>query len=255
MKKAIFYYSQTGNTKLLCQKIRREYPEFELVDMKEVKVQNLNDYKMVGFASFTWNLNVPPFFMKYIESLANVDKVPAFLVVTYSAMVGRSIKNAGMLLREKGFRVFEYHSIKMPDSFPPFRKKGILNESFPDENELRSFEGFLDRLDSYGSDSENKIKLGFWNTVIKPPALTKVMKDFGRLKVDMTKCSECNLCSENCDYNAIKCDPHPQFNMEICSACYNCFNNCPQGAIYTESVGSEFRYSGPDKSLKAKFDV
>lgn len=253
MRKGLFYYSQTGNTELLCRKIQSEFPEFELIDIRKAEGEKPSAFDLAGFACHTWNLDLPVFFKRYIESMPEVQNVPAFILISFSVMEGRAVKNAGILLKDRGFRIFDYHSIKMPDSFPPFRKKGIENENYPDDKELLTLNGFLDRLGESDQLREKRIKPGFWNTVIKGPGIDKIKKDFGSLKADPEKCSHCGFCSANCDYESIQCSPEPQFHMDSCMACYSCLNNCPEGAIYTDSVEPEFAYKGPSELLKKKF--
>lgn len=244
MRKAIFYYSLTGNTEIVARSIQKKYPDFVLIDMRDPQGESPADYDIIGFAFSTWNLDIPPFFKDYIERLNVVQNVPAFLILTYSVMEGRALKNAGNLIEDKGFIVFDYESIKMPDSFPPFRKKGIENDHFPEEKEVLSFSSFLDRLEESDKAISKKIRLGFWNTVIKGPSLKKVKKDFGTLNVEQNLCTQCGICDDKCDYEAIKSSPYPIFNKDNCHACYSCFNNCPTGAISTETIDSDYAFKG-----------
>ena len=78
MKKAIAYYSTTGNTKLVCQSIEDIYPDFKLLDITKQEIKNLNDYDLVGFASSVSNLDIPPIYLDYISSLDQVGNKPAF---------------------------------------------------------------------------------------------------------------------------------------------------------------------------------
>ncbi len=122
MKKAILCYSQTGNTKLICRKIQKRLPDYEIIDIRKEKVTNLDDFEKIGIASYTYNLDLPPYFKDYISKIKKRDKLPAFMIISYSVMEGKIIKNTQKLLAEKGIILYDYHSLKMPESFPPMRK-------------------------------------------------------------------------------------------------------------------------------------
>ncbi len=253
MKKAIFCYSQTGNTELICRKIQKRVPGYEIIDIRKEKVTNLDDYDQIGIASFTYNLDLPPYFRDYISNFRKTDKLPAFMILSYSVMGGKAIRNGQKLLNEKGIYLYEYHSLKMPESFPPMRFKGVLNEDFPNEKDLKSFDEFLNRIENPDLNVIKKVKLGFWNAVISGPSQKKIDGEFGSLHVDKSRCSSCKICYDNCQYGAIRFEFHPDFIKEKCRSCYSCFNNCPESAIYTDSVGIDAKYSGPNKKLQDKF--
>ena len=253
MKKAILFYSETGNTKLVCEYIQKKDSNFELIDIKKNKITALKDYDILGFASNIYNLDVPPYFIDYLSDLDQVKSKPAFIVFTYSIMAGKAIKNTEKVLTEKGFVVFDYFDLHMPESFPPYRKKGIINENAPDEKEMTVFNDFLKRINNTTNFNSKKVNIGFWNTIISSPKQKKIKKDFGNLQLYEKLCYACKTCFDLCVYKAISFDSKPEFNMHDCNSCYSCLNNCPQDAIYTSDIGKEEKYSKPDNLLENKF--
>lgn len=51
MKTAIVYKTKWGATKQYCEWLREKYPDFELYNMDEINIDNLNEYERIVFAS------------------------------------------------------------------------------------------------------------------------------------------------------------------------------------------------------------
>lgn len=67
MKSALYHYSQTGNTKLICAMLKREIPELTVIDIFKKGITGIEKYDLTGFASFTYNLTLSPFMPIYAE--------------------------------------------------------------------------------------------------------------------------------------------------------------------------------------------
>lgn len=253
MRKIILYYSITENTKLVCRSIQRKYADFDLVDMTSCKEVDLTKYDCIGIASSVYNLSLPPFVKEYLNKLESCEGKEAFGLITYSVMCGQSIKDLDQILKSKGFTFIGYHTLKMPDSFPPFIKKGITEKDSPNDSEVKELKEFIERVRTQVFNNSCKVKLGFWNSVIRAPSEKKIHKDFGTLYIDKQKCTGCEVCLKSCHYNAIKFLNHPNFDMDLCKSCYGCFNNCPEKAIYTDNVDITSVYDKSSLNLLAKF--
>jgi flavodoxin/NAD-dependent dihydropyrimidine dehydrogenase PreA subunit len=260
MKIALFYYSASGNTKLACEYLRKQIPEIELVNITDIQKPAIEDYDIVGFASFTYYLILPPFLRDFIISLKPMNDKPAFLLFTYGLMPGKVIKHTGNLLAKKGFSIIDYHTLHMPESFPPYIQKGIANTGSPGKKEFEAFRAFISNLQSKFQsifqmriDSKKNIKLGFWDFIIPAPNQKKIQNTFGTLYVNKDECTSCGICQDSCLHNAITFNVNPAFHMENCSFCYNCYNKCPQEAIRTTKLAKGGQYKGPGNVLKDKF--
>lgn len=237
MKKIIFYYSVTGGCQTLAQYIKDNCSEVECVDIRTYRNINLDDFDLIGFLTPVYYLDIPPVLKEFINSLPNVKSLGAFIIVGYSVMVGRSIKNISRLLINKGFKIRDYRSILLPETYPPFRKKGIKNDNYPLEFDLEGINGFISNL---CNSVEKKVKLGFWNFIISPPSISKIKKDMGKLALSEDKCTKCKKCMNSCDYEAISFNNGIIFKMDKCSGCFGCFNTCENKAISTSNIKSDF---------------
>jgi len=61
-------------------------------------------------------------------------------------------------------------------------------------------------------------------------ALLGVLSRFAlwRIERDPQTCTNCGLCSKNCEG---ACDPHAQLRMSECFVCFNCIEDCPHGSL------------------------
>ena len=133
MKAVIFYYSSTGNTRLACQYLARRLKDvdFELIDITQGNDANEGLYDVVGFATPTFHLGVPPLMENFFRQLPIQSHKPAFVFNTYGAMSGRTLKHLAKLVSEHGFSVIAGHSLLTPENYPPFILKGWANEDAP----------------------------------------------------------------------------------------------------------------------------
>lgn len=260
MKIALFHYSASGNTKLACEYLRKQIPEIELVNITDIQKPVIEDYDILGFASSTYNLKLPPYVEDFILSLGPVNDKPAFLLFTYGVMPGKVIKHTAKLLEKKRFKIIAYHALHMPESFPPCIQKGITNTASPDNKELKTFKAFISNLDSEFLSIYQKhihlkknIRIGFWDFIIPVPSQKKIQNAFGTLYVNKDECISCGICQESCLYNTITFDVNPTFHMENCRFCYSCYNICPQEAIRTTKLAKGGQYKGPGDEVKDKF--
>ncbi len=256
MKSIIIYYSTTGNTQLAVNSIKKSLPSADLWEWKGEGFPELDDYELIGFAFPTYNLSLPPQVRTRLQALPPLGGKPVFLLQTYGVMPGKAVKEAWDLLKNKGAKLVAYHRLSMPESYPPFRKRGITNQDHPTDDEREGFNLFIEELSNWFSPPKGKplkVKLGFWDWIIPAPKEAKILKDFGKFHVESLRCSTCGVCTENCPEGAVSLDCIPRFQMDRCTYCYGCINLCPQKAISTSTVSAEYVYPGPGKGLKEMF--
>lgn len=258
IKGIICYYSGSGNTKLACQYVagRIKNAELELCNIVKHDIPDFSDYGIVGFATFTDFGGIPQYFCGFFEKLALQDGKNAFLLNTYGAVSLRTLRMFSELARSRGFNVFSGHSLHMPESYPPMRRKGRGADSAPDQGQLRKFDEFIARLDdnivliaSGQQPRKERMRTGLLGTLIRPFPRKKAKEDFGIQQVNGELCIECGTCERGCPYEAIQLDPKPVFDHSKCYGCWYCYNHCPRKAIFTETFKGEFQYPHPPPEL------
>jgi ferredoxin len=264
MRAVIFYYSSTGNTRLACQYLAQQIKDvaIELIDITTNTGINMSFYDVVGFATSTFHMGVPPLMENFIQQLSTQYNKPAFVFNTYGAMSGRTLKNLAKLVSECGFNVIAGHSLLTPENYPLFILKGWANEDAPNGKEMEKFQQFIAQLNSQlamiqaGRPVEPaKIKIGFFNSLMRPASVAKSKKKMGRLSVDDLICTECGTCADSCQYGAITLNPNPVFDTTRCHGCWTCFNHCPEQAIYTSKIRGEGHYPQPLSQFAAKMEA
>jgi ferredoxin len=264
MKGIICYYSGSGNTKLACEYIasRMDNIEFRLFNIVKGELSNLDNYDIVGFATFTDYWGPPCLMQKFIERLPSRKNKPAFVFATFGYSPGRLLKTFSKWVSAKGFLVVAGHALHTPESFPPMVASGRGYENSPSEKELKSFNDFISKLDTIiaqmGEGNEvakGKMEISLPFHFLPGFSRTKAKRNMGSKFVDEALCNECGICEKVCPYNAITLNPKPVFDMNSCYGCWRCFNKCPMKAIYTKRFRGIGHYPKPNKELREKLRI
>lgn len=263
MKGIICYYSGSGNTELACQYIVKNTKniEFDLFNIVKDGIPDLEQYNMVGFATFTNFLGPPYLVQTFIEKLPKQNKL-AFVFNTYGFISGKTLKVLAKWVTAKGFKVIIGHSLHTPESYPPMIVSGRGNERAPNEKEMNDFNNFISELNKLiyllkeGKEiKRKKISIGLLNRLLPMFSRTKARRNMGKKYVDESLCTECGICEKLCPYKAIELNPKPIFNMNKCYGCWACYNHCPNKAIYTKKYRGIGHYPEPNNQLKKKLKV
>lgn len=260
MKTHLFYYSATGNTKLACEYIQKRITGIELFDIAETPTIVTDKADIIGIATPVFYLNIPPIVNSFLDSLHSTHGKPAFILETYGMMQGKSLSILEKKLSKKGLLVFDNHSLRMPESFPPYIAKGWTDNNAPKESEMSALGHFLDSIRATMRQMESgkellieKVKSSIFNMIIPAPSHTKIMKQFGDIKINEKLCNSCGICENACGYKAVVMDTKPTFNRNKCHACFCCINNCPHKAISSTRYLNLHQYSGPSTKLLETF--
>lgn len=261
MKGIICYYSGSGNTKLAITYLKNRISEvnFELCDIVKNDTPDFEAYDVVGLATFTDFWGVPQLLHSFVENLKQQTGKPAFVFNTYGLLSGKTIKQFAQIVKARGFNIISGYSLHTPESYPPMRVKGNDFDDAPNEKELKAFDDYIDLLESQcriianGQRLSNeKIKPGFWGSVLPVFSRNKAKKDFGEQKCNTDVCTKCKSCAKDCPYNAIEMNPFPVFDHVQCFGCWACYNHCPVQAIYTKKFQGEGQYPKPSEQMLTK---
>jgi NAD-dependent dihydropyrimidine dehydrogenase PreA subunit/flavodoxin len=254
MKGILFYHSNSGNTRLTCDYLQHKLQAIDLTrhDIAVEPLPDLDYFEIIGFATWTYFLGLPPFFQQFLANLPAQTGKPTFALNTFGMMSGQALKQLTNQLREKGFNVLAAHSFHTPESYPPYIIKEWDSVDAPEPKELDAFHQFVAELDGKLTDLKNgtvpskaKVKIGLFNHLMRPYSLEKARKQMGALFVDEALCTECGICQDVCLYQAIDMNPMVVINADNCHACWACFNHCPDQAIFTEKIREEGQYPEP----------
>lgn len=269
MKGIIYYYSSTGNTKLVCEALAKQISliNFELFDIIKDKNINLEPFDIIGFATFTDWSEISQLYVDFLRSLPIQNGKNAFILNTYGGGAGLAQLVMNSLLTEKGFNIIAGHSLHMPHSNPPTvaGQYGILYNKIlrpfdsPNKKEILKFKTFIKKLNNIIKYIHNNIKVKTYKpkfSMLYPilPHIPRTMSrdEMGEKFIDEDLCNKCGICESKCPYNAIKIINYPIFDMKKCYGCWLCFNICPKNAIYTKKLRGKGYYKLQIDELKRK---
>ncbi|MCD4740456.1 EFR1 family ferrodoxin [archaeon] len=264
MKGIICYYSGSGNTLLACQYLKSKIKnvDFELYDIVKNKVPDFSKYDVVGFATFADFGDIPQYFCSFFDKIPPQSNKNAFVFNTCGFLSGRTLQGFADKAKTNGFNVLSGYSLHTPESYPPMRNRRMPFDNSPKPKDIKKFNDFISRLDillgtiKAGQTPENeKIKIGFLNSLLPKMPRTKAKEDMGKQKTDENLCIACGTCEKVCPSGAVHLKPKPVFSHDICCGCWACYNHCPKQAIHTEKYKGTGQYPHPNDNVKQRLKV
>lgn len=262
MNGVIFYYSNTGNTKLACQYIIRKLTAitWNLVDITRNDACSVDQFDIVGFAASADYFSPSPIFKTFVGNLPVLKNKPAFVFNTFGNFNGATLRIMAKLVSSRGFRVVTGHALHTPENIATMIMMGLANTQAPNDKELESFNSFIADLDrivqSLQNDAPiaklNRFSLPFADGIIPPLPRLMSKLQMGKKMVDSSICTKCKKCASICPYNAVSFTDRPVFDEKRCKYCWRCYNLCPTKAIYTKKFKGVGHYPEPIKNLVEK---
>ena len=264
MKGIIFYFSGTGTTKLATEYIasRVKNIEFDFHDMNDTKIPELNQYTILGFATFAQLFSPPKCVETFIRSLNKEQNKNVFVFNTYGLMNGNTLSILGDLVKERGDKLIAQFALHTPESSPIMIKNKITSENAPSEKEMIEFNQFILELDNKINEINENLEVKEISvrkkrvyTIVKKLFSGNSLGSIGEKYVDKDKCTKCKRCQQKCPYQAIYFqDEYPRFDEKKCESCFICYNKCPVKAIYSKNHNI-VRYSKPNDKVINKLNI
>ena len=261
MKGLIFYFSGTGTTKLAVEYISSKINniEFDFYDMNNKNIPDINQYTILGFATYAQFFSPPKCVENFIESINKEEKKYVFVFNTYGLINGNTLSILGDLVKRRGDKLIAGFALNTPESSPIMIKYKITSKNAPNEKELMKFNDFIRNLDNKVNEINKGIEIK--EISIKKKRVFKVVKkvlsgnslvSIGEKHVDKDKCIKCKKCQEKCPYDAIYFENgYPKFHEKKCESCFICYNNCLMQAIYSNKH-KLIRYRKPNDKVIEK---
>lgn len=243
MKKiAVFYFSGTGNTKFIVQKLSDLLkPEFECVLTDIAQKQSVEaEFASADFLLFAYPIygSSPPEPMRkfaYANRRLLCGK-QVIVVITQYLFSGDGAASLGRFLEKNGATVQFAEHFNMPDNLAdlPFLKiKNGSENGVTVAKAVLKAEKFVQKIKS-GEPFKRGFGLVshaigyfsqrmFWRMGEKKKAV--------KLKIDPEACAKCGKCAKACPVNNIKIQDGAPIPQGKCALCYRCVNTCPMQAI------------------------
>ena len=252
----ILYFSATGNSKYVAERIAIETEE-KTVSMEKLIKDGISELDLSGerrigmvFPTYFGGLPHPvrEFFKKVkIVTGSREEKIQVFFVTTYGGFTGQIGRQLKSVLKENNMEIDLMHSVKMPDTWTP-----LFNVGDKEENKkiLDSSDRKIDEIiksilkEEKGNYLKNKLPL-ILSKIIYP------MYDNARKTKNLmvnSMCTGCGICEQKCTEGVIKLQENglPLWTTDKCAMCLRCLHSCPQFSIsYKNKTEKNGQYINP----------
>lgn len=273
MKILLLYFSGTGNTYFIADKIRNELSKKDYdVNLSSVeKFQPVDaekfDILILGYPIYA--LDMPLFLQEYINKLTIPKTKTVILFSTMGFYGANASRKIGKRLVKAGMIPLYFEEIKMPGSdalmFMKKESKQVLKiqstNFYESININRAVHNIASVVDNLFTNNENKeriklppIKLG--GLIVD--GLMSVIYKFVEKKLKQKfwvndKCVKCHICENICPSHNIVFNDEKVVFLDKCFLCMRCINQCPAEAIQIGNKTNEnFRWRGPSGNYNPK---
>jgi len=247
----IFYFTATGNSKFIAEKIAAQTDD-RIVDMAEC-VRNGNysydlvDGEALGFVVPVYFYGIPMIVGDFLRKLDVPKKTYSYAVLN----CGGTTAGAGHQIRRL-FPIDAEFGIVTVDNYVPMYKTASDEEKRArlDKAEL-AIEEIISRVKNRNPGVFNDCK-GPFPRLFTPMVylLYKYGRKTGKFTVN-DSCTGCGLCDKICPRQVIKLDNgSPVWTAPQCELCLGCLHRCPTAAInYGKKSAGNGRYVNPRVQL------
>ena len=258
MTDVIFYFSATGNSQSVAERIA------SALDSRIISIGlalrddhfdfDISGEEYLGFIAPTFAYTLPGPVAMFIEKLElkGYNAQHTFGVFTCGAGTGDEGAALGEALKAKGIGYNGSFDVVMPDNF-------ILWSSLPAEDVLsrkleaagKTVDGIIEKLKARenGKISDKAPRMPFM-------PMEHISTAAGTSKLHVTdKCVGCGKCANICPLSCIHIEhAHAAPIWEgSCSMCLACLHHCPNAAIeYEDQTQRKKRYLNPDCKIQLK---
>ncbi len=253
MKTAICYFTGTGNSLFVAERLAENLKDATLFNIAELRGDSspLKEYGVIGLVFPVYFYGLPNIVRRFAASFSFDGIKYVFAVATYGAMAGDALSSLKDEIAKTGMTLSYAAKVTMPDnytiSFPVPSEKMIelknASARLKCEKIARDIQGFKRKI-----------------PVFSPFAITRHFSGADREKdrkfIMTAACNGCGDCVKLCPVGNISMkNERPQFHHN-CELCLSCFHRCPKKAInYGTKTIRKGRYVNPEVRLKTDDEI
>lgn len=247
----IVYFSATGNTKFVAQRLAKLLDD-EALDLcpriRANDVSRIDCGKTLVVCSPVHISGLPKFLSDYLKSVSFSEPTVAYGVLTdggYAGIAGHQLKK---ILEQKGMRFGGCAECVLPG----IHITSITSRKIEVDEIERRIQVVAEQLPDVARTMRAGEDLAGKRTLLPEVALTQALMPGLRFVGLRTRkfwvsdqCVSCGLCERVCPVVAITmCDGKPAWNTSHCAHCMACIHNCPKEAIeYGDVTKDKRRYT------------
>lgn len=230
----IFYFSATGNSRHIAQRIAKA-TGVEAVSISDCLKNkrfsfSAQEDEIIGFVTPTYSLGLPITVIDFIDKLnLKINDNYIFTVATFGSFSGGASRMLKERLTSKGVSVAAQYSVIMPDTWTPVYDLSdtVKNEKLNLKADKR-LEKIISQIQRKSKGNYDFRRLPLYNMFYKD---YEAMRRTSSLSVN-ANCSGCGVCAEQCPVEAIEIqNGNPVWVKERCAMCLGCLHHCPEFAI------------------------
>lgn len=261
MKKSIiFYYSGTGNTWYVANKMKHILTDntgkceiLSIEDVSRVTVQTkINNADIIGFGYPIYSSDIPSPMKKFLSKVRIPKEKEIFVYCTQYIFSGDGAKVATEFLKVNPKQIKWSAHFNMPNNLccvnihkytnDPKEINKILNKT---NKKIKEF------CINISKDKENLEDFKPINKIlgtIPRVMYRKFSKNFkNKLSIDYSRCSCCGICASICPTCNISYKNSSYVIKPNCNFCMRCYNFCPNNAILYNKKPRPTKYGVPYK--------
>lgn len=251
MNTVLFFFSGTGNTFAIANKLANRLGDATVMPINRIKHINLSSYERVGFLFPVYALHTPSIVLDLLKDITLNKNQRVFLIATYAGSRGYAVEEVCTLLSKKNPHSIQEFCIRMPGNYLleygafPNRLQKILIKSA--NKKLKKIEHSIRT-----NKTTRKIKANLLALLFKKESLKMIesFTDKGMLFYTNSNCTHCNTCISLCPTANIAYENQELKWGNKCTQCMACIQWCPNNAISHPNLKSHRRrYHHPDVNI------
>lgn len=255
-KNVVFYFSGTGNSLLVAQKIKANLMDCDIVPMGINVGYNLDaQYDTIGFVYPTYFQGLPHIVTKFIKKIQLNKQKDAYVyaIATCGGSSGNALNQAKSIIESNGGKLDYGAQIKMYANYVALydMKANVLEITEKSNTQIVIAITHIKNKTCNDIGKENPMVKFVYEKFIK--SVKEKDKNFNL----SDKCSSCGICSKVCPVgNVTLVNGKPTFKHK-CEQCMACIQYCSKKAInYKNKTQNRGRYVNPsiDSSTIAEYN-
>lgn len=247
----IFYFSATGNSKLIASYLSKSL-QLSALDMNQHDITDFTSDNVVGliFPVHAWGMPsvIKKYLPKIIPSLKRASYI--FVILCCGDDVGYCDIHVRKLLRKHSIEISAIFSLNMPNTYIGIPGFDIDTSDIQNDKLLQAHDRLneITAIIEQRKNTTNVIRgsFAFLKSGLIRWLFNKFMINDAFFRVDSKLCTKCKQCAKVCPQNNITFTPYPKWNHN-CLTCFACFHACPHKAIkFKLSGGEKGQYKAPD---------